>query len=111
MLNNLDKHKGINMEQGSAVKDFRARTCCFTGHREIPFLRRHHIAKVLKQELEKLIEQGVIYFGAGGALGFDTMAAQTVLSLKSKHPEIKLILVLPCIAPPKRAAPRYSRVR
>ena len=78
------------MEQGSAVKDFRARTCCFTGHREIPFLRRHHIAKVLKQELEKLIEQGVIYFGAGGALGFDTMAAQTVLSLKSKHPEIKL---------------------
>ena len=59
-------------------------------------MRRYHIAKVLKQELEKLIEQGVIYFGAGGALGFDTMAAQTVLSLKLKHPEIKLILVLPC---------------
>ena len=96
MLNNLDEIKGTNMEQGSAVKDLRARTCCFTGHREIPLLRRHHIAKVLKQELEKLIEQGVIYFGAGGALGFDTMAAQTVLSLKSKHPEIKLILVLPC---------------
>lgn len=104
MLNNLDKRKGINMEQGSAGKDFRARTCCFTGHREIPFLRRHHIAKVLKQELEKLIEQGVIYFGAGGALGFDTMAAQTVLSLKSKHPEIKLILVLPC----KSQADRWS---
>lgn len=29
-------------------------------------------------------------------MGFDTMAAQTVLSLKLKHPEIKLILVLPC---------------
>ena len=42
------------------------------------------------------IEQGYRYFGAGGALGFDTLAAQTVLELKSEYPEIKLILVLPC---------------
>ena len=42
------------------------------------------------------IEQGYRYFGTGGALGFDTLAAQTVLELKSKYPEIKLILVLPC---------------
>ena len=42
------------------------------------------------------IEQGYRYFGTGGALGFDTLAAQTVLELKNKYPEIKLILVLPC---------------
>lgn len=44
----------------------------------------------------QLIESGVIYFGAGGALSFDTLAAQIVLELKSDYPQIKLILVLPC---------------
>lgn len=43
-----------------------------------------------------MIDKGYCYFGAGGALGFDTLAAQTVLELKSDYPQIKLILVLPC---------------
>ena len=38
------------------------------------------------------------YFGAGGALGFDTIAAFTVLKLKESYPDIRLILVLPCLA-------------
>ena len=42
------------------------------------------------------IEQGYRYFGCGGALGFDTLAAQTVLRLQEIYPEISLILVLPC---------------
>lgn len=42
------------------------------------------------------IEKGYQYFGAGGALGFDTLAANTVLELKNIYPHIKLILVLPC---------------
>ena len=42
------------------------------------------------------IEQGYRYFGCGGALGFDTLAAQTVLRLRENYPEIRLILVLPC---------------
>ena len=46
--------------------------------------------------LIEAIEQGYRYFGAGGALGFDTLAAQTVLELRSEYPDIKLILVLPC---------------
>ena len=39
-----------------------------------------------------------MYFGAGGALGFDTLAAQTVLELKVDFPQVKLILVLPCLS-------------
>ena len=35
------------------------------------------------------------------ALGFDTLAAQCVLSLKKQYPHIKLILVLPCITQTK----------
>ena len=72
------------------------KTVCFTGHRTIPLLKKWKIEKKLKEALEALIEEGYCYFGAGGALGFDTIAAQTVLSLKKKHPEIRLILVLPC---------------
>ena len=71
-------------------------TACFTGHRKIPFLRKRKFKKRLKQVLIETIEQGYRYFGAGGALGFNVLAAQTVLELKREYSEIKLILVLPC---------------
>lgn len=70
-------------------------TCCFTGHRQIVCDEEKLYLK-LKTEIIKLIEKGVIYFGAGGALGFDTMAAKAVLELREEYPEIKLILILPC---------------
>lgn len=50
---------------------YRDRTCCFTGHREIPLLKSVVIKKRLRETLEDLIERGYCYFGAGGALGFD----------------------------------------
>lgn len=50
----------------------------------------------MEREIERSIQAGYVYFGAGGALGFDTLAAQTVLKLKERYPDIKLILVLPC---------------
>ena len=74
----------------------RNQTCCFTGHRVIPLLERHTVSKALENAVVERIENGYRYFGAGGALGFDTMAALTVLRLRNKHPQIKLILVLPC---------------
>jgi uncharacterized phage-like protein YoqJ len=72
------------------------KTCCFTGHRHIPSEYLPAISKTLRDTLIFYIEQGYQYFGAGGALGFDTIAARTVLSLKERYPDIKLILVLPC---------------
>lgn len=73
------------------------KTCCFTGHRDIPLLQLPIIKSKLKKTIIKYIEKGYCYFGAGGALGFDTLAAQTVLKLKETYPQIKLILVLPCL--------------
>ena len=55
------------------------------------------LTRRLKTSIIELIDKGYKYFGAGGALGFDTLAAQTVLALKKDYPQIKLILVLPCI--------------
>lgn len=72
------------------------KTCCFTGHRNIPEHKKEAIKEALKVEIVKLINQGVCFFGAGGALGFDTLAAQTVIELKEQYPHIKLILVFPC---------------
>ena len=72
------------------------KTCSFTGHRKIPSEQYESIAKRLKETLINLIENNYCYFGAGGALGFDTLAAQTVLELRLQFLQIKLILVLPC---------------
>lgn len=75
----------------------RERTCCFTGHRRISNDEVKKVKTRLKHTISAAIDQGYLYFGAGGALGFDTLAALTVLELKKKYPDIKLILVLPCI--------------
>lgn len=75
----------------------RKRTACFTGHRNIPIHHRKKLAMLLDYIIEKLYRTGVVFYGAGGAYGFDMEAEMAVLRAKEKHPEIKLILVLPCI--------------
>ena len=71
-------------------------TCCFTGHRKIPLDQLESVTQRLRDAVIASIKDGYQYFGAGGALGFDTLAAQTVLNLKKDYQQIKLILVLPC---------------
>lgn len=78
------------------MNDKRKRTCCFTGHREIPEKDLAGVQARLEQTIIKLYERGVIYYGSGGALGFDTLAAETVLRLRESYPKLRLILVLPC---------------
>ena len=80
--------------------------CCFTGHRKIPLNKYDIIQKRLENEIIKLIDQGVCCFLAGGAWGFDTMAALAVLRLQSKFPHIRLMLVLPC----KEQTRRWGRI-
>ena len=72
------------------------RTCCFTGHRDIPEQNYEEIKKRTKEIVISLIEKGVIYYIAGGARGYDTLAAETVSELKREYPKIRLILALPC---------------
>lgn len=74
----------------------RSQTCCFTGHRKIPISEKNSIKQQLRSVIVNLIKNGIIYYGCGGALGFDTLAAQVVLELKNIYPNIKLIMVCPC---------------
>ena len=69
-------------------------TLCFTGHRVIRS-QDQHLEAWLMQALENLIRRGYRYFGAGGARGFDMIAAQQVIALKQQYPHIHLILALP----------------
>ena len=78
-----------------SVRDY---TCCFTGHRALPPEERGAIAYQLERTVIMLIQAGIRFFGAGGARGFDTLAAQTILKLQRKYPHIRLILVLPCLS-------------
>lgn len=75
--------------------------CCFTGHREIPPERRGQITELLVSAVDKLVERGCLCFMTGGALGFDTLAAEAVLSARKRNPQIRLTLVLPCMTQAK----------
>ena len=69
---------------------------CFTGHRVIPAHKAPVVASRLYDTLKELVREGFCEFAAGGALGFDTLAAKVVLALKKEFPIIKLRLILPC---------------
>ena len=69
--------------------NLRAQTCCFTGHR---IHEKARIPAKLDSILLPLIEQEVRVFWLGGALGFDTLAAEHLLKLKQQYPQIVIYL-------------------
>lgn len=75
--------------------DKKMETCCFTGHRDIPPGLIPSLTEVVKGQIKALFSQGVIYYGVGGAVGFDTLAAEVLFELRVEHPQIKVILVYP----------------
>ena len=72
------------------------KSCCFTGHRIISRDNRDFVIKKTYEICENLIKDGYTDFIAGGALGFDTVAAKCILDLREKYKEIRLTLALPC---------------
>ena len=93
----------------------REKTCCFTGHRKIPPEERAGITDRLERVIVSLYQQGIRAYEAGGALGFDALAARTVLHLRESYPGMKLILVLPCLTQtrgwPAADVAEYERIK
>lgn len=82
------------MEQLSIFQEEeKLKVCVFTGHRD---LQSDFSKKKLKEAVKEVIAQGVATFLCGMAMGFDLVAAETVLSLKKKNPQIKLVACIPC---------------
>ena len=74
----------------------RERTCCFTGHRDIPTDRLQMVMTGTEAKVRELISQGYRYFGVGGAIGYDTIVAEMLFRLREReYPWIRIILVYP----------------
>lgn len=81
----------------------KSKTCFFTGHRKIAQSKIDIIKAHLAENIEKMItEYGVDTFIDGGALGFDTIAAETVIEMREKYQDIKLVMYLPCYGQSKK---------
>lgn len=73
------------------------RACSFTGHRRIEAAHIEKIIPLLSRAVAYAYGEGCREFYAGGALGFDTLAAREVVRFRMSHPDVRLILILPCV--------------
>jgi len=85
-------------------------TVCFTGHRKIEPEQMLLLPQQLDSVLESLIAQGATDFRAGGALGFDMLAALKVLEKKRKYPHLRLCMILPCRDQSKSWSERNQKI-
>ncbi len=72
------------------------KSMCFTGHRSIAKKKLPFFLVHLQNLLENAVQKGFLDFYSGGAIGWDTYCAQTVLDLRDDYPDITLNLILPC---------------
>lgn len=71
--------------------------CCFSGHRDIyPEIEQEVFINVLNT-IERLYDEGFRIFRAGGAVGFDRVAADAVIALRQKHNDVKFHVYIPCL--------------
>lgn len=77
--------------------------CAFTGHRPDRFLFRYNenaalcreLKAALSEQAELVYQEGIRQYWFGGAVGVDLWAAEAVLELKKKHPDIRLSCAIP----------------
>lgn len=74
----------------------REKTCFFSGHRILEKRNMALTKSLLREEILNKINDGVTRFIAGGAVGFDTIAAEQVADIREDYTDIKLVLYLPC---------------
>lgn len=76
-------------------KNMTDRTCCVTGHREIPADKWEETRRALALEIDRAIEDGYVCFLSGFAEGADMLFASLVLDRQKSHPEIRLEAAIP----------------
>ena len=74
----------------------RLRRLCFTGHRPEKIVESEEEVKVmLEKEIKEAAEEGFNVFISGMSRGVDIWAAETVLKMKEKNTDIKLVAACP----------------
>ena len=87
---------GFLTDQEKSIPFPPSQCICFTGHRILSSKEQSTLQKTLPEVLTRYYRNGYRAFISGAALGFDTVAAEAVLSLRALFPDIILILALPC---------------
>lgn len=88
------------MENRFCLTETIQKTAFFTGHRQLSSTTAKSLAAPLSRAIREAYLQGYRIFICGGALGFDTLAAQTLLKMKKDLPDIVLSLAIPCPSQP-----------
>ncbi len=73
------------------------KTCCFTGHRNIPQHKRPEVETAIRLEVMSAIEDGYTRFISGFAEGADLMFAAVVTELKEQAPGLRLEAAIPYV--------------
>lgn len=71
------------------------KTCCVTGHRNIPSDQAEAVRQGLEQAVRQAITDGYNAFISGFADGIDMMFAEIVSQTMQENPRIKLIAAIP----------------
>ena len=75
-----------------------SKTCCFTGHRELPpygSAEYGALVNALESAVNDAVAEGCTRFIVGGAEGFDLLAGEWILALKQVLPDISLAVFIP----------------
>lgn len=85
----------------------KSNSVAFTGHRYVPYSAYPRITKNLKDIIKDLYTYDCIRnFYCGMAMGFDMLAAETVLEMKKHLPDITLSAVVPYRQQSERFSPK-----
>jgi uncharacterized phage-like protein YoqJ len=71
--------------------------CSFTGHRQIKSEHSKRLGALVEKAIEYAYGEGCRLFYSGGAIGFDTVAARAVVKFRITHPDVRLVMLLPCL--------------
>ena len=71
-------------------------TVCFTGHRIISPDRMDEVKRFTLLAVEEAYDAGYRTYICGGARGYDTVAAKAVLFFRRNHPDVRLVIAVPC---------------
>ena len=71
------------------------KTCCVTGHRNIPPQHIEGIKQKLKTAIQQALSHGCTHFISGFAQGTDLLFASIVLQMQATNPSITLEAALP----------------
>ena len=99
--------EGFEFEPKDIDAEARDRSCCFTGHRSLS-MPRAEVAEKVRELIKQAIKEGYRHFINGGAVGFDTIAAEQVIALRDAGQPITLEICVPCVDQDLKWSPRQK---